>query len=98
MRALRKQHFPSELFDEYAWNILLILFVKLVNNEVVAENDLLDTAGLPVAVGRRWLAHLVEDGQVEKRDDGDDVVLSVTAIAAMRKFLDQQSASNVARD
>lgn len=90
MRAQRKTHFPSELFDEHAWNMLLMLFVSLAGNEVVTEKDLLERAGLPVATGRRWLNHLVQDGQVETRNDGDDVILSVRAVAAMRAFLDQQ--------
>lgn len=90
MRAQRQKHFPSEIFDEQAWNILLILFVSLASNETVAEKDLLERTGLPVATGRRWLNHLVQDGQIETRNDGDDVILSASAVAAMRDFLDQQ--------
>ncbi|TXC71230.1 hypothetical protein FSB78_09915 [Sphingomonas ginsenosidivorax] len=91
MRAQRKDHFPSELFDEHAWQILLILFVSLAGNEVVSERNLLEATGLPVASGRRWLDHLVQDGQVETRNDGDDVILSANAVSSMRKFLDQQA-------
>jgi hypothetical protein len=92
MRARRKEYFPNELFDECAWTILLILFVSLADDQAVSETDLLASAGISVGAGRRWLNHLVQDGQVEQRNDGGNVILSDTAVAAMRGFLDQQRA------
>ncbi len=88
MRALRERTFLRELFDEYAWNMLLHLFVGLANNEVMTETSLCERSDVTIHAGRRWLTHLVSDGQVERRSDGDDVVLTASAIERMREFLD----------
>ena len=89
VRALRKSSFPSELFDEHAWNMLLQLFSALTDNETVSESDLILRAGATPSFGRRWIMHLVKDGQIEAREDGDDVALTAGAIDRMRTFLDR---------
>jgi len=81
--------FPSELFDEFAWNMMLHLFVGLANNEVMTERALIEKAGASESSGRRWIEHLVKDGQVAGRHDDDDVVLTTEAITHLRKFLDE---------
>jgi len=88
MRALRERTFPRELFDEYAWSMLLHLFVGLASNEIMTEEGICNRADVTTHAGRRWLKHLVSDGQVETRSDGDDVVLTPAAIDRMRSFLD----------
>ncbi len=80
--------FPSELFDEFAWNMMLHLFVGLANNQVITESALIEKAGASEHSGRRWIEHLVKDGQVAERRDHDDVVLTADAIAHLRTFLD----------
>ena len=89
VRAVRTSLFPSELFDEHAWNMLLHLFSALTENETISEEDLIQQSSESTAVGRRWLAHLVKDGQIEARENGDDVRLTPSAVANMRIFLDQ---------
>lgn len=91
VRAERRQCFPSELFDEYAWDLLLHLFIALAENETVSENNLIARAGCQQRVGRRWLAHLVDDGQIAARGDGADVEMTEAAISNMRRFLDKAS-------
>jgi hypothetical protein len=92
VRFLRGVHFPSEIFDEFAWNILLILFVGLAANEIISEKVLIERAGVSIVAGRRWIAHLIQDGQVADRDDGEDVILSLQAISQLRRFLDEAKA------
>ncbi len=92
LRAFREGIFPRELFDEYAWNMLLLLFAGLANNEVITERALIEQADVTVNAGRRWIAHLVGDGHIVARNDGDDVVLTQSAIQALREFLDRVSA------
>jgi hypothetical protein len=89
MRALRESAFPRELFDEYAWNMLLHLFVGLASNEIMTEVALCKRADVTTHAGRRWLQHLLNDGEIESRSDGDDVVLTPAAIDRMRSFLDR---------
>jgi hypothetical protein len=88
MRAKRKRCFPLELFDEHAWDILLHLFISHVSNEIVSEAALIQMSDTSHGVGIRWLNHLVESGQIERRQDGGDVALTVDAVSAMREFLD----------
>ncbi|RZL18156.1 MAG: hypothetical protein EOP64_12875 [Sphingomonas sp.] len=81
--------FPSELFDEFAWNMMLHLFVGLANNELMTERALIEKAGASENAGRRWIEHLVKDGQVAERRDDDDVILTTGAITQLRIFLDE---------
>jgi len=89
VRATRQRIFPSELFDEFAWNMLLILFAGHVENEEISERLLLSRSGAGQTAGRRWIGHLVADGQVADRRDDDDVVLTPDCVTRMRLFLDQ---------
>ena len=89
VRSLRKAVFPSELFDEFAWNMMLHLFVELANNRVMTERALIEKAGASEDAGRRWIEHLVKDRQVAERRDEDDVILTADAISRLRKFLDE---------
>jgi hypothetical protein len=88
MRGVRQDDFPSEIFDEFAWNMLLILFVSLARNEVITEATLIQRSGAPVHAGQRWITHLIKDNQISK-PFGDDVVLTNLAIDKMRRFLDR---------
>ena len=89
LRRLRCEKFPSEIFDEHAWNLLLHTFVADVDNNLVSSEVLFDKSGMSEAVGRRWLAHLVKDGQIESHGDGNDIHLTARSIAAMRDYLDR---------
>ena len=92
LRAFREDDFPRALFDEYAWDMLLLLFVGLSNNEIISESSLIKQADATPGAGRRWIAHLVDDGHVVARSDGDDVILTQSAVKALRTFLDRVSA------
>ena len=53
--------------------MMLVLFVGLANNQVITEGDLIEITGTGEAAGRRWITHLLRDGQVAERCDDDDV-------------------------
>ena len=89
VRALRKRLFPSDIFDEHAWSMLLVLFVGYAKNEIISEQALLTRAAVSDATGRRWIAHLVEAGQIELKQINDVVALSNDALTNMRTFLDE---------
>ena len=91
VRKMRCQFFPSEIFDEHAWTMLLQLFVSLADNQTVKESALIKAASVSVGAGQRWIAHMVKDGQVVSRESGDDVALTCEAIERMRTFLDLAS-------
>lgn len=87
MRVRRKSLFPSEIFDEYAWDMLLHLFVAHADNAELSTDRLIALAGAPPETGRRWIAHLADDGQVEMRAGGADVALTGEAVRRLRTFL-----------
>lgn len=92
VRGLRSEIFPSEIFDEHAWNMMLRLFVAQAKGEDVSESDLIAATGTPPGVGQRWLAHLAADGQIEPYADGDAIALTPSALDRMEGFLRDASA------
>ena len=88
VRAIRTASFPPEIFDEHAWNMMLHLFSALVDNQTVSQEVLFSRAKVEPSYGNRWLQYLMANDQVDQREDGDDVALSVDGIARMRSFLD----------
>jgi hypothetical protein len=87
VRSLRSDVFPSEIFDEHAWNILLHLFVAQAKGDAVSETKLISLAGTAPGIGQRWLAHLVADAQVEPYANGGAVTLTPSALDRMEGFL-----------
>ncbi|RYF40558.1 MAG: hypothetical protein EOO38_21755 [Cytophagaceae bacterium] len=86
-RDRRYALFPAEMFDEFAWNMLLHLFVHLANNDVMTEAHLIELSHATRSVGKRWIRHLVADKQIEDRHDGDDVTLTAGAVDRLRRYL-----------
>jgi hypothetical protein len=89
VRDLRKRLFPSEIFDEHAWTMLLILFVGFAKDEMINETDLIRQSGVNESAGRRWISHLIEEDQIKPRVPNETVALTATAITQIRIFLDQ---------
>jgi hypothetical protein len=87
VRSLRSDVFPSEIFDEHAWNMLLHLFVAQAKGEEVSEASLVTLTGTSPDIGQRWLAHLVADAQVEPHANGGAVTLTSSARDCMEGFL-----------
>jgi hypothetical protein len=90
IRAVRHKGYPSQLFDEYAWNTLLHLFVALSENETTTEQDLISLSGTSLASGRKWLVLLLNDGKIADR--GEDVAFTRSSVKHMRSFLDEAAA------
>lgn len=68
--------------------MLLHLFVALADNGFMTEERLIILSGASITVGRHWLDHLAQDGQVETRTAGDDVILTSAATANLRRYFD----------
>ena len=87
VRGMRGEIFPSEIFDEHAWNMMLRLFVAEASDEAVTASDLMALTKTPPAVGERWIAHLVADAQIEPYSDGGTISLTRSAVDRMNLFL-----------
>ena len=68
--------------------MLLHLFVAQTGNEILSANELVARIDVARGVGRRWLRHLISDGQVLSQREGADVMLTAPAADMMRSFLD----------
>lgn len=93
-RDRRYTLFPAEIFDEYPWNMLLHLFVAMADNRIMTEAMLCELSHAGQVIGRRWIAHLVRDDQVEARQDGGDVILTFGAIERLRQYLQPMTDTN----
>ena len=89
VRDLRKRLFPSEIFDEHAWTMLLILFVGFADGEMITEPHLIQQSGVNESAGGRWISHLIEEDQIKPRVPNETVALTATAITQIRIFLDE---------
>jgi hypothetical protein len=87
VRDMRGDIFPSEIFDEHAWNMMLRLYVVEARDEQVSATDLITLTETPPAVGQRWLAHLVADAQIEPYADGGAISLTRPAVDRLNAFL-----------
>jgi hypothetical protein len=91
IRSLRTKLFSKDLFAEFAWDMILSLFVGLANNQVISEADLISKTGVGENAGKRWIDHLIHSGHVA-RQHGHDVVLTPETITRLRNFLDEAKA------
>ncbi|RYF38046.1 MAG: hypothetical protein EOO38_25410, partial [Cytophagaceae bacterium] len=53
-REERYALFPSEIFDEYAWNMLLHLFVAMNAGHQSSEGELIRLVHTSINTGQRW--------------------------------------------
>lgn len=79
MRGLRWDYFNGELFDEHAWNMLLLLFIAHAEERGVSSHDLRRDSGASASVGPRWITHLVNSQLIDCAGDGDHALVSLTA-------------------
>ena len=86
VRRCRERFFPADLFDESAWDMLMLLFVAQAEDRTVTDEQLMAEAGCRAGTGHRWVAHLEQDGQIS-RADGSAIRLTADARDRMRRFL-----------
>lgn len=97
-RALREQrrrrgeHFPTELFHEPSWDMLLMLYIARVDRRTMYVKTLVLAADAPITTSQRWIEHLARMGLVIRTEDPLDrrrveVVLSEEGSTAMERYL-----------
>lgn len=72
MRVTRKKHFPSDLFGEPGWDILLDLFIAKSHGKMVAVTSACIASQVPATTALRWLAVLEDDGWLVREQDKRD--------------------------
>lgn len=85
-RQLRYRDFPSSLFDEHAWDMLLQLFVDRQEGRTTTLTSLAPEVGGSPRACERWLRHLMDEGEVAE-DDGGHLSLTDKGMEQLRHYL-----------
>lgn len=91
-RRARDRFFPSDLFGEPAWDMLLDLALAAVEGRDVAVSSLCIAAAVPTTTALRWIRNLCDAGLFVRRDDPKDarrafISLAAPALTAMARYL-----------
>jgi hypothetical protein len=84
-RRMREQFFPSELFADPAWDMLLDLAAARIEGRRVAVSSLCIAGAVPATTGLRWIKTLTEEGlfvRVADPHDGRRVFIELSDAAA----------------
>lgn len=84
-RHRREALFPPALFDEFAWEILLALYINRNSNRDTDAAMVFDAVGCKPSVGQRWLAYLAEKNQIVQT--GPNIMLHDDAVGPMEDYL-----------
>lgn len=93
IRRLRSQHFPSELFSDPCWEMLLDLYDAVLAGSEVTVTSLGAASGVPQTTALRRMETLQGHGLIARADDRDDkrrtiIKLTEPGMAAVEKFFD----------
>ncbi|MFN7176968.1 MAG: hypothetical protein ACK4MX_08760 [Thermaurantiacus sp.] len=71
-RRMRDRFFPSDLFADPAWDILLDLAAAEREGGAVSVSSLCIAASVPTTTGLRWIKAMVDRGMLAREPDPDD--------------------------
>lgn len=91
-RGLRSRFFPSELFADPAWDILLDLTRAKLENQQVSVSSVCIAASVPMSTALRWVRQMTDAGLLRRWTDPKDrrrdlIALTDTTAAHMRDYL-----------
>ncbi len=91
-RSLRNRHFPSQLFADPAWDILLDLSRARLDNQQVSVSSVCIAASVPMSTALRWVRQMTEAGLLRRWTDPKDrrrdlIALTDTTASQMRDYL-----------
>lgn len=66
MRRLRNEAYPSDLFGEPAWDMLLSLFLARCDQYRLKVSTLAFESNVPQTTALRWISELIERGLARK--------------------------------
>ncbi len=93
VRRVRGQYFPSELFSDPCWEMLLDLYDAQLTNAEVTITSLGAASGVPLTTAMRRMETLQQHGFIERSGDPDDkrrtiVRLTKPGLDAVDKFFE----------
>jgi hypothetical protein len=87
LRALRYGHFPADIFDEYAWDMMLHMYIAAIRKQIIYLDNVVNLTSKNKRVGDRWIAHLIKEDMVVA--DGDIVALTSSCFVKMNDYHSQ---------
>lgn len=93
LRRMRSQHFPTQLFSDPCWEMLLDLYDGHVAGAEVTVTSLGAASGVPLTTALRRMDQLKAHGLIERAEDIEDkrrtiVRLTPTGLDAVEGFFD----------
>lgn len=90
-RRMREQFFPTDLFADPAWDMLLDLYAARLEGRSVAVSSLCIAAAVPATTALRWIKTMTDTGLFERHADPRDgrrifIGLSDKAAQAMERY------------
>jgi CheY-like chemotaxis protein len=91
-RSLRNRHFPTEIFADPAWDILLDLTRADLDRQPVSVSSVCIAASVPMSTALRWVRQMTEAGLLQRWTDPKDkrrdlIALTEPTAASMRDYL-----------
>jgi DNA-binding response OmpR family regulator len=91
-RGLRNRFFPSQLFADPAWGILLDLTRAKLDGQQVSVSSVCIAASVPMSTALRWVRQMTEAGLLRRWTDPKDrrrdlIALTDATAAHMRDYL-----------
>lgn len=90
-RRKRDEHFPSGLFGEPAWDLLLALFVARQDGRSLTLPEASEAARVSLSSGRRLIARMEGEGLIERsgahRSRGRTVQLTAQTLDRLSDYL-----------
>jgi DNA-binding MarR family transcriptional regulator len=95
-RARRKLFFKSSLFSDFAWDILLVLFVVSSEGRKLSILEIARKSGVSATTSLRWIDALEREGLVERQEHPTDgrrtfVNLSDAGFESMRAYVEEEN-------
>jgi hypothetical protein len=90
-RRLRARYFPSEIFADPAWDMMLTLLHSELSQRRLAVSHLTAASDVPATTALRWINALVKKGLLVRNEDPFDgrrvfIELSSDASTALRQY------------
>ncbi len=92
LRRMREDEFPSDLFADPAWDMLLDLTASRIEDKPVSVSSLCIASAVPATTALRWIKLMTDRGMLERRADSADarrifIGLSDETFERMRRLL-----------
>lgn len=84
LRALRYGHFPADIFDEYAWDMMLHMYIARLRGQTIYTDNVINLTSKNRVIGDRWIKHLSGEGIAKV--EGEIVQLTDMAFGQMDAY------------